>query len=320
MSRKIVWMFSGQGSQYFNMGRDLHESDRVFREWLGRCDEHYRARTNSSLLNVIYPARESGAGAEFDDLRQTHPALFCIQYSLAQTLLQRGLKPDCLLGYSLGEVVAAAVAGVMPFERLLAVVLEQAERLPALVGPGAMLAVLAPADVVSGDAPMFAGTSIAARNFSNHFVLAGPPAAIERVQRHFQSREISSQRLPVPVAFHSPCMDPAERPLREYVRDFELRVPSIPLVSASCVETLTRLTPDFFWDVVRRPVRFDETVAFLEARGPCLYVDLGPSGTLATFLKYALPQGSRSSFYPILSPYRRASENLERLTRALVGA
>lgn len=317
--KRVVWMFSGQGSQYFNMGRDLYDADPEFRAQMQRCDETYRAIAGGSLLAVIYPSDPQAAKGEFAELRLTHPALFCIQYSLAQTLLRRGWRPDLVLGYSLGEIVAAAVAGVASFEELLGAVVQQAEVLAREAAGGAMLAVLAAPSVVDAGNPNFAGTWVAARNFATHFVLSGAVVAIERAERELRAREISVQRLPVPVAFHCPAMDVVETRIREIVGRVALREPRLPLVSVSRVDLLTRVSPEFFWQVVRQPVRFDETVSWLEARGAHAYVDLGPSGTLATFLKYALPRGgaSASAIYPVLTYYNRAGENLRRLEQAV---
>lgn len=319
--KQVVWMFSGQGSQYFNMGRDLYDADAEFRAQMRRCDEAYRTIAGGSLLEVIYPADPRMAKGEFAELRLTHPALFCIQYSLAQTLLKRGWQPDLLLGYSLGEIVAAAVAGAASFEELLGAVVQQAEVLAREAQGGAMLAVLTVPSVVETGNPSFAGTWVAARNFASHFVLSGPVGAIERAERELRAREISVQRLPVPVAFHCPAMDVVETRIREIVGRVALREPRWPLVSVSRMEVLARISPEFFWQVVRQPVRFDETVSWLEARGPHAYVDLGPSGTLATFLKYALPRGaaSASAVYPIMTYYNRAGENLRRLEDAMAG-
>src|SRR5690349_3091584 len=106
--KRTVWMFSGQGSQYFRMGRDLYDTDPAFREAMSQCDRHLKVLMGESILDVIYHGSESRASVEFDNILHTHPALFCVQYSLAQTLLRRNLKPDLLLGYSLGEFVGAA--------------------------------------------------------------------------------------------------------------------------------------------------------------------------------------------------------------------
>lgn len=311
--RKIVWMFSGQGSQYFNMGRDLYQADPVFRETMNRCDETVRRLRPEPLLEVLYPSVVKDRFADFIDLDHTHPALFAVQYSLAQTLMHRGLKPDLLLGYSLGELVAVVVGGALSLEAALASLLDQARLLTTSAEPGAMLAVLDSPEIWDSRHPLFADTWVAARNAPRHFVLSGPPAALDRIQRHFQARDIVCQLLPVPVAFHSPWIDAVERPFRERIQWLKLEALSYPLVSSALVAQLTRLPPGFFWEVIRQPVRFQETVAWLEGRGAATYVDLGPFGTLATFLKYNLNSASPSRAYPIMTPFRRSGDPLRRL-------
>lgn len=313
--RKVVWMFSGQGSQYFNMGRSLYETDPVFRDMMNRCDEVVGRLRNESLLSAIYRSDARDRFADFVELRHTHPALFAVQYSLAQTLLHRGMKPDLLLGYSLGEIVAAAVGGALPLEAALESLLDQARLLTMAAEPGAMLAVLAPPEIWSPRDPLYANTWVAARNALQHFVLSGPPGAIERIEKHLKTTEIPHHRLPVTIGFHSPLIDGLERPFRELLQTLEMKELSCPLVSAAYVTRMTRLPPGFFWEVVRRPVRFQETVSWLEAGGPAAYVDLGPFGTLASFLKYGLDRASASRAYSIMTPFHRAGDTLRRIER-----
>ena len=302
------------------MGRDLYDSDAVFRETMWECDQHLRRIQSDSIIDVIYPKGEAGRNSEFDEILHTHPALFCIQYSLARTLLRRGLKPDLLLGYSLGEFVSAAVGGALPLETILEVVVRQARLLKQSIEPGAMLAILGSPELRDSNNPLYANTWIAARNFSNHFVLSGTPSGVASIQKYLQTKEISSQRLPVKYAFHCPLMDVIEKPFKSGLHDLESRELSHPLISASQVGSMSRLTPDFFWEVVRRPVRFDETIAWLETQGNFSYVDLGPTGTLATFLKYALDPNSLSKAYATMTPFNRTNDNLRNLEIALEGA
>ncbi len=112
--KPVIWMFSGQGSQYFNMGRDLYESDSVFRDWMNRCNAVVRRFRQVSLLDAIYRPADRSLPTEFINLRETHPALFSIQYSLAKTLLNRGMKPDLMLGYSLAKATPVAGNPVQP--------------------------------------------------------------------------------------------------------------------------------------------------------------------------------------------------------------
>jgi acyl transferase domain-containing protein len=315
--KKVIWMFSGQGAQYFNMGRDLYEAEPVFRDWMDRCDAVVRAIRSESFLNLVYRPADRSHSPDFADLRHAHPALFSVQYSLAQTLLSRGMKPSLLLGYSLGEMVAAAVGGAIALETALQTIVEQAELFASSAQPGAMLAVLASPASWDPRSSLYANTWLAARNAPEHFVLAGPPAAIERVQEHLQSREILHCRLPVAVGFHSPLIDTLERPFREGIERLKMAKLHYPLVSAAYVAQMTQLPADFWWDVVRRPVRFQETIAWLEERGSSSYIDIGPSGTLAAFLKYGLDATSASSVCSIMSPFDQGGNTLRRMEHVI---
>jgi acyl transferase domain-containing protein len=310
-------MFSGQGSQYFSMGRDLYDTDPAFREAMSQCDRHLKVLLGESLLSVIYPESGPRISVEFDNILHTHPALFCVQYSLAQALLQRNLRPDLLLGYSLGEFVAAAIGGALPVETILGILVHQAKLLNRSAEPGAMLAILDSPEIWNPDDPLFANTWIAARNFSNHFVLSGTRSAIGSVQKYFQGKEITTQLLAVKYAFHSPSMDIIEEPFKRAIREVKSGPLSIPLISASQTSVITSLASDFFWDVVRRPVQFDQTIALLEDQGSCNYVDLGPTGTLATFLKYTLDRASLSKIFPTMTPFNRTNDNLLRLQNSI---
>lgn len=313
--KPVIWMFSGQGSQYFNMGRDLYESDSVFRDWMNRCDAVVRRSRHTSLLDAIYRPADRSLSSDFINLLETHPALFSIQYSLAKTLLSRGMKPNLMLGYSLGEIVALAVGNALPLEASLEAVLGQADLFATTARPGAMLAVLAPSVTWDPHAPLFANTWLAASNTPEHFVVSGAPGAIDQLQRQLQSREILYYRLPVSVAFHSPLLDSLETLFHEKLGALHLEELAYPLVSTAFMSQMTHLPSRFCWEVIRRPVRFQDSIARLEGMGPAIYVDLGPSGTLAGFLKSLLRPGSSSSVHPIMTPFNRGGETLRRIEK-----
>lgn len=312
---KIVWMFSGQGSQYFDMGRDLFEADPEFRDAMLTCNAHCEP-LGFSLIDIVYPKSRKSLSEPFDNLLHTHPALLCVQYSLAQALLRRGMKPDLVLGYSLGEMAALTVAGAVPLAAALESLVRHSRMIVRSTLPGAMMAVMAPAAIADGS-PVYRGTTVAAYNFANHFVLAGPGDQMDRVQAHLRAAEITHQRLPVNVAFHSRSMDPLATYFTNETSRLRPRALAFPLVSLAYGETMEAVPDAFFWNVLRRPVRFEEGIRRLEAMGDYRYVDLGPSGTLATFLKYVLKPETRSAVYPILTPFRQAVANLAKLEQDL---
>jgi acyl transferase domain-containing protein len=141
-------MFSGQGSQYYQMGSDLYSTDAVFRDAMDRCSRHVAAALGTSLSELIYQPR-ADRFAPFDRTLYTHPALFSVQFSLAQSLRARGLTPDVVLGYSLGEWVAHVVAGVLTPEAALDLLVHQAQVVERESPPGGMLAVFGPRDLMT---------------------------------------------------------------------------------------------------------------------------------------------------------------------------
>jgi acyl transferase domain-containing protein len=304
-------MFSGQGSQYYGMGRDLFESERKFRQELERCSDLARPRLGMSLIDVIF-GKAAGTYEPMTRLRESHPALFAFQFALAQTLFARGLRPDAVLGYSLGEIVALAVAGVLTLDEALRVVITQAEELERIGPRGAMLAIVDAPSLVTREPALFEETWIAADNFAKHFVVSGTTPAIARIEGRLGAGGVNVALLPVEYPFHSPLLEPVAAAFQ--VTGLTLQPASVEVVSACRARPLDAIDDGFFWEVARNRVRFRESVAFLEARGSWRYVDAGPSGTLGTFTKYNLGAASRSEIFPIVTPWGGAGKNLARLS------
>jgi bacillaene synthase trans-acting acyltransferase len=310
--RQTVFMFSGQGSHYFRMGRELFDHDSVFREWLLRLDDLAADLCGERVIDAIY---SPGNRETFDRTLQTHPAIFMVEYALAQSLLHAGIEPDITLGASLGSFAAATLAGFLRVEDALAAVIQQAAAFEACCDPGGMIAVLA--DHTSYVQPYLREHSeLAAINFSSHFVVSAPQGSLARIERSLAEREIISQRLPVSYAFHSQWIDDARAPFESHMSSMRRSPGTLPLACCREARLLTELSKDFFWRVVREPICFKDTIASLEQRGACRYIDVGPAGTLATFTKYCLPPGSRSTAQAIMSPFGNERGNLAALLRS----
>lgn len=317
--RPVVFLFSGQGSQYYQMGRSLFEAQPVFREWMMRAEECVRQWQGRSLIDEVYsPTR--GKSDVFRELRYTHPAIYAVEYATFQTLRHLGVTPEYLLGASLGELVAAAASGVISFEQGLEMVCRQVELLETQCpNSGGMLAILAPVTLFETDPLLRATTTVAGLNFSSHFMVSGTAPNLDAVEQRFKALGVTFVRLPVSHAFHAPPIDAIERGYREVLERQTYRAPRIPVIFCSAAGPVDVVSADVLWRSVRGPIRLQETMAALEATGAHLYIDAGPSGTMATLAKYNLAPGSRSTTVPLLTPFGRERESLEKI-RAMVEA
>jgi bacillaene synthase trans-acting acyltransferase len=309
MNLPVVFMFSGQGSQYHQMGRELHDRHPRFRMWMDHCDEIAQPLIGRSLCDILY--RGDDRSRPFDRLLHTNPALLAFEYSLAKVLTEAGAKPAYLLGYSLGELSAAIVGGALPLEQGLRFAIEYAKLVEAESPPAQMLAVIdAPEDLARTHADALDGCWVTARNFDRHLVVTGPVAAIQRLREALSREGVLHQVLAVNYGFHTAMQQPLEPTLLELARRLDFQPLRIPFVSCYDGAVYDRDTdpgvwPQHLWSTFRHPIAFDATVRGLLQRGEFHFVDVGPSGTLATFVKYLLPVGSGASCGDVINPFGR---------------
>lgn len=292
-------MFAGQGAQYFHMARELYEAEPAFRHWMTRVDSVVREVSGRSVTSILYdPARRKSD--VFQDLSETHPALFMVQYAMARALMDRGIVPDALLGASLGTFVAAAIAGCLPLEDAVRAVVSQAAVVQRHCSGGGMIAVLADMQTFHALGLERYG-ELAARNFDSHFVVSAPAGAVGTIEALLSERQILFQRLPVDFAFHSRWVEEADAPLRACFEPLRWGPAAIPMACSVRGEWLRTVSPEYFWDVMRHPIEFQAVVKWLETSGPNLFVDVSPTGTMATFARKILARGSASRVLVTLS-------------------
>lgn len=288
-NHKLVFMFSGQGSQYFQMGKELLDSNPRFRLWMELCDDLVYDEIDASILDVIY---DQGADKSqpFDNLLYNNPSLVAIEYSLARTLMEQGFNPDYVMGYSMGEVTSMLLAQGMELQDGLRLAVDIA-RVSMQGEQAAMLAVIADEQVVQQFEPLFKDVYITGYNFPGNFVVTGEPKRIEQLQAELNKHQIINQSLPVRKAFHTPLMAPLESDFKQAVAKSQSRPLQIPMISCCTGEQLAEFDEEHMWQVIKEPVQFAQTAQRLMAKHNCFFVDVGPSGTLATFIKY-LPKSS----------------------------
>ena len=294
------------------MGRELFERDECFRATIERLDRVARDRCGQSVLAQLF-AQGSGVHTPLDRLLYSHAAIFMVEHALATTLIDRGVRPDVVVGASLGTFAAAAVAGCLDPEVAMLAVVEQALILEDHCEPGCMIAVVGePSRYFTPE--LLALCERGAHHFATHTVLSLPQPNVAAVEAYLRRHGLPCQRLPIGFAFHSRWIDAGEQPYKAFLQTLRPRQSAIPIACCASVKLLRSMPAGHLWSVVRDPILFQQTVGLLEAQGSCRYIDVGPSGTMATFLKYGLAANSNAEIYPLMSPQGGDMDRLTRLT------
>ncbi|MBN8212225.1 MAG: ACP S-malonyltransferase [Xanthomonadales bacterium] len=306
---KIVFMYSGQGSQYYAMGKELYENNPVFRAAMDDCDTIYRAQTGRSMVVELYdPANRH---RELSDVMLSHPALYSLGYALTQALIDAGIRPDAVLGYSLGEYVAATVSGAMRFEDALRMVMRQAELVRERASGGGMLSVMTPVEHLHRHPQLYAGCILASVNFDGNFVISGGIETLRALKRALDAESILSVLLPVEHSFHSPAMDAIEGEFRRFLAGVEMGAPNVPAYSSMSATRVERFDAEHFWNVIRCPVEFHKLVGEISGSETCRFIDLSPTGALSTFIKYGY--GGRVAHAASMNQFGRDTATLAKL-------
>ncbi|MCP4147657.1 MAG: ACP S-malonyltransferase, partial [bacterium] len=318
----IVFMFSGQGSQYFHMGKELFQKEPRFRYWLEKLDDRTYDITGRRVLDSLYNERKNVSHV-FDCTLDTHPAIFMVEYALARLVMEKGIQPDGVLGSSLGEFAAAAVAGCLSPETALDLVVNQAQSIESLCPKGAMLTVLHSPAIYNNTPLLYENSTIASVNYSSHFVLSGAPEKLREIAAFLQNQLIDVLLLPVTFAYHSPLIDAARDKITEYSKANRFQAPGIPFISCVSGKSITRFPADYSWRIARATIRFQEALQTLNTDN-CFYLDMGPAGTMANFVKNNLKKNLKkdcdnpTDCFSIMTPYGGEIKKISTLKNHLI--
>ncbi|WP_327004443.1 SDR family NAD(P)-dependent oxidoreductase [Dactylosporangium sp. NBC_01737] len=287
---RVAFLFPGQGAQYVSMTRDLYVHEPVFTAVVDRCAALFLPHLGVDLRDLLFaPPTDKAAAAALEQTRTTQPALFLVEYALAHLWASWGVRPAAMAGHSIGEYVAACLAGVFTLPDAVRVVAARG-RLVQSMPPGAMLSVLLPEDDVvrllerrRGDGP-----ELAAVNAPGLSVVSGPTGAIDALEAHLKATGVGCRRLHTSHAFHSASMDDAVGPFVEELRAVMLHAPAIPFISGVTGTWITdeqATSPEYWGGHLRRPVRFADAAGRLLEDASLVFVEVGPGTTLSGLLR-----------------------------------
>ncbi len=303
----LVFMFSGQGSQYLDMGRGLYESEPSFREHIDRLFDIAATITGVDYREILFPSPAAVPAASIDATETTQPVLLIIEYALARQLMDYGIKPDVMIGHSLGEYVAACISGVMTFEEAIRLVALRGRLIQALP-VGKMISVQMPVKDIS--AYLSPKINLAAHNSPGQYVLSGDCAEIETLKAQFNASGHHAAMLHTSHAFHSYMLDAVMDEFRLALEAVDFKEPQIPYVSNVTGELITSgqvKDPSYWLRHLREPVYFSKGIKTLQKYQQAVFIEIGPGNTLSSFVRQ---HGLDTGNYQVINTLRHVKEQV----------
>ena len=285
-SRNVVFLFPAHGSEHIGMSKDLYAHFSCYREVFDYCADYLLDYLDVDLRHLIAPphGQEEQLREKIKETYVVQPALFTVEYSLARFLIDLGIYPGSMLGYSVGEFTAACLADVFSLEDGLKLVAERGRLIQSLPA-GSMLAVgLSEEDCLALEND---SVSLAAVLEDNHCVLSGIPGAIAELNAQLGTQQVATKELPVSHAFHSVMMDPVVDPFKQLISEVSLSPPEIPFISCVSGNEIDEkvLTANYWANHLRHTIRWRDAITLLAQDPLNLFLEVGPGNLMASLLR-----------------------------------
>jgi len=316
INRDVIFMFSGQGAQYVNMAKDLYDQEPIFRETIDQCATLLQPYLGVDIRDLLYPQTiDETASQRLEQTAITQPALFVIEYALAKLWMAWGIQPQAMVGHSIGEYVAACLAGVFSLEDGLKLVAKRGDLMQSLP-TGSMLAVsLSPTDV----APLLPeDITVAVVNHPAMCVVAGETELIETFRQALVDKKIEASLLHTSHAFHSAMMQPILEPFINFIhQNTHLNPPDQPYLSnvtGTWITAEQATDPTYWANHLRQTVQFADNMAELVKDPSLVLLEVGPGRTLSTFAKQ---HPHKEAEQTVLTSLRHSKDEVDDLVFAL---
>jgi acyl transferase domain-containing protein/acyl carrier protein len=319
--RKVAFLFTGSGSQYAGMGAALYERYPDFRSTVDECDALFAVHIGRSIRELMFGAVPD-AEALLLETPYAHAALFTLEYALARQWRAWGIRPTVLIGHSLGEIVAATVAGVFSPADGVRFVAARARIIDAVEEPGGMAAVAAPTATVAAAIACLPDLSIAAANSARQCVISGGSASLATAVRRLRERGLTVTPLKVSSGFHSPLLSGICGELRAVLEGIRLGEPELPVISnetGQVAPSAVITTPGYWVRHALNTVDFAAGVATIGSRGRHVFLEVGPAGSLLALARQNLP-AERHRWLASLDPRDTAGDSIPRALAGLYTA
>ncbi|MBL6449171.1 amino acid adenylation domain-containing protein [Fulvivirga sp. 29W222] len=296
---RVAFLFTGQGAQYFGMGKQLFETNAYFREIITTCDHLLKDKFDLPLIEILY------AGGDEDKIHETantQPALFAVEYALARLWESWGVVPDVVIGHSVGEYVAACIAGVFSLEDGLMLTAARGKLMQELPSGGKMISVFTSAEEVRGEIENYDDKiSIAAINSADQVVLSGDGKLLAEICQSLEAKGHKTVELNVLHAFHSPLMAPMLDDFQQIASQVQYRKSQIPVISnvSGKLAGEEMSTPSYWVNHILAPVDFHEGLKTLAAQKCEVYLEVGPKPVLTPLAIQSDADSGRSHLYSL---------------------